>query len=367
MPDDKPPPRELKLSDSVRRTDGSKVEIFKTSSAEAQKGPVFPSISATSGFHMLSESAVPVAGPLRGKYHLMVLPVVAGVDAPHNPTIWVGEDGLRVIVRVLRGVKTTNWTARVSADLRRLERPVRVRQTPYTEQIEDLRVFSRPDGLWAVAAMHDGRQPPACIRQAIVALSGDGSAITKVHEIVSPRHEKNWMPCVLEDGHAQFVYSTQPLITLDMENVFGVVGVLPKVEAIPRVTSYIRGGSQLIPWRGGFLAIVHRVYKRSGIAPGYNPLLSPWTPSPEGPTVVYQHHFAFFDPRLEKVTIGSPWYFRHEGIEFCAGLVRHEGRWIASFGQEDKEAWLVEFEDSTVMETFAKGVPEAESPRGETK
>lgn len=366
MPDDKPPPRELKLSESVRRADGTKPEVFKPSASEPQTGPVFPSISATRGFHMLAETNMPAAPQLKGRYHLMVLPILPEVDRPHNPTLWLDDSGLRVIVRVLRGARTTNWTARVSDDLRRLERPVRVRQTPYTEQIEDLRVFSRPDGLWAVATMHDGQQPPVAIRQAIVALSEDGSAITRAHPMPSPRHEKNWMPCVLGDGHARFVYSTQPLIVLDMENVFGVVGVLPRVEALPRVDSYIRGGSQLIPWKGGFLSIVHRVYKRSAIAQGYNPMLSPWTPAVEGPLVVYQHHFAFFDKGLDKVTVGSPWYFRHLGVEFCAGLVRHEGRWIASFGQEDKEAWLVEFEDDTVMKTFVKGGP-VETKEVETK
>ena len=366
MPDDKPPPRELILSDSVRRADGSKPEVFKPSASEPKTGPVFPSISATRGFHMLAETNMPAAPRLEGKYHLMVLPVLPEVDRPHNPTLWLAGDGLHVIVRVLRGVRTTNWTARVSGDLRRLERPVRVRQTPYTEQIEDLRVFSCPDGLWAIAALHDGQQPPVAIRQAIVALSGDGAAITRVHPMPSPRHEKNWMPCVGADGGVRFVYSTSPLITLDMEHVFGEVRVLPRVDAVPRVDSYIRGGSQLVPWKGGFLSVVHRVYKRSAIAQGYNPMLSPWTPAVEGPLVVYQHHFAFFDKHLEKVTVGSPWYFRHLGVEFCAGLVKMDGRWIASFGQEDKEAWLVEFEDDVVMKTFVKGGP-TESSQGESK
>ena len=325
----------------------------KVPPAAPRIGPVFPSINATGAFHMLSESVAPKADRLEGTCYRLTLPLPPDSGDQHNPTVWLAEDGLRVIVRVLKNGRTTNWSARVSDDLQRLERPVRVRQTPYTEQIEDLRVFSRPDGLWAIAATHDGH-PPAAIRQAILAMSDDGSAITRLHPLPSRRHEKNWMPCADEDGGVRFVYSTSPLIVLDMDVSFHEVRVLPRADAIPQVSSHIRGGSQLIAWQGGYLAVVHRVYRRPAVETGFNPMLSSfWAKPPAGPAVTYQHHFAFFDKYLEKVTVGAPWYFRHVGVEFCAGLLRRGDKWIASFGADDREAWLIEFDDNAIMRTFA--------------
>ena len=121
------------------------------------RGPVFPSFSGTTGYHMLCETTAPACTGLDGKFHRIAIPLDLKNGAQHNPTVWLAPDGLRVIIRVLHGMKTTNYAARVN-DAWLLEEATVVRQAPYDAQIEDLRVFNRPDGLWAIAAVHDGRQ-----------------------------------------------------------------------------------------------------------------------------------------------------------------------------------------------------------------
>lgn len=319
-----------------------------------KRGPVFPSFSGTTGYHMLCETTAPACSGLDGKFHRIAIPLDLKNGAQHNPTVWLAPDGLRVIIRVLHGMKTTNYAARVN-DAWLLEEATVVRQAPYDAQIEDLRVFNRPDGLWAIAAVHDGRQPPVSIRQAILALDDDGGAITRVHVQPSNRHEKNWMPCVMPDGSVRVVYSTEPLIVLDMDLAFNEVRTLPRADAIPHINGYVRGGSQLIPWKDGYLAIVHRVYRRLAVPENFNPLLSGfWAAPSPGPAVTYQHHFAFFDHWLEKVTVGAPWHFRGPGVEFCNGLARVGDHWVAAFGVADKEAWLVEFGDDVVTASIAQ-------------
>jgi hypothetical protein len=123
------------------------------------------------------------------------------------------------------------------------------------------------------------------------------------------RIEKNWMPFV-EDGHLRVVYSTSPLVILDISEV------LPEVVwEGPGLTESWSGGSQMVPYQGGYLGVVHRHKNR-----------------------VYEHAFLGMDKH--SVELSPPFRFFGESVEFCAGLDLTDGMCL-SFGVQDKEGYLL--------------------------
>ena len=331
-------------------------------SLRSKGGPTFPSViapSKTAAFHMKAHAApVPDVGPLDAELHRIEVPDETG--AQHNPSVCTVDGELVVIVRVLYRHETINYAARVADDWE-LEEIVRVDARPFGRgdlkgyvQVEDMRIFHWRDRLWAIAAVHDGMRPPSAIRQALLELNRDGSEVLNAYVQHSTRHEKNWMPIV--DGDTlRLVYSTEPLITMTINSAYRAV---PGAPSTHQATGHVRGGSQLIPWGGGWLGIVHQVYKPPQDVPCHNRLLSDFwvAPAPHpisgDAKIVYIHRFALFDRKLEEVVYGKPWYWRTPGIEFCAGLTRWRDRLVASFGVADKEAWLAEIADEVVWDTF---------------
>lgn len=319
-------------------------------------------------FHMRAhETFIPQCGPLDADVYQIGL---QNVHRPqHNPSVFLLDEKLYVNVRVLndRGPFSTNYIARVEDDFTLtgvkqmkpkaasvVRGPIRTPLAMNFPHPEDLRVFTWRGRLWAIGCVHDGAPTPGWIKQALLELSPDGAEILQAHVINSDRHEKNWMPCVSGE-ELTLVYSTSPLITISVESSTKV----PAASGIPQEMGCVRGGSQLIPYGDGWLAIVHQVFRPPRIAAGHNPLLGGWEPPVSDPIagdakVVYLHHFATFDKELTAVKLSEPFYFIYPQVEFCAGLVRQGDKFVASFGAGDKEAWLALFTSEAVAEAFAK-------------
>lgn len=123
------------------------------------------------------------------------------------------------------------------------------------------------------------------------------------------RREKNWMPFV-EDGHLRVVYSTSPLIIWDLSER------LPEVVwEGPGLTEFWSGGSQLIPYQGGFLGVVHRHFNR-----------------------VYEHAFVGLNGR--SIELSPPFRFFGESVEFCAGIEDLGNEILLSFGVMDRDGYI---------------------------
>ena len=90
----------------------------------------------------------------------------------------------------------------------------------------------------------------------------------------------------------------------------------------------LRGGSQLIPHNDGWLCLTHEVAWR--------------------PERVYLHRFVFFNEAFQITKISDPFYFKHVGIEFCAGLARDDDQLVASFGVNDASAHLAFFNPESI-------------------
>ena len=141
---------------------------------------------------------------------------------------------------------------------------------------------------------------------------------------IDNRPEKNWM--------------TQ----LELES--------PEFEFVKKLDDNIRGGSSLIPWGDGYIAICHRTYSNKNTY--YNPLTFGVQ---EGAEKTYTHLFAEFDSKLNLKRFSKEFFLIDRGIEFATGLVELGTDLLISFGRHDKEAWFGKLPTIKVKEMLNEG------------
>lgn len=258
--------------------------------------------------------------------------------SPCNPSIAKSEDGgLACLVRTVNyelgeedGIwfrgdpapNTRNYFVTLGQDLSQQSTEyvsdliIRSSRLPARDGLEDARLFWWRAGWWFTAtALHHGPR----VRGTMALCKLDGATVTGLEFLHSPHSrevEKNWMP--LADGvQLSVVYMHHPAESYEYA---------PQKRRIwlggyPPLAGW-SGGSQLIPHEGSYLGVVHQRRKHRN-------------------RVYYAHRFVRYNSNLEPFHAGREFYFRGEQVEFCAGIVEHEGHHVLSFGVKDREAWLV--------------------------
>jgi hypothetical protein len=120
----------------------------------------------------------------------------------------------------------------------------------------------------------------------------------------------------------------------------------------PRLrTDSFSGGSQLIPFKDGWLGIIHEAHVYTD---------RPWKR-------YYSHRFVYYDAEFRFARVSPPFFFKDKVIEFVAGLAWHpdsqesvEPTFIISFGFRDCEAWLARVPASEVWDFILRGQKEPE-------
>lgn len=186
---------------------------------------------------------------------------------------------------------------------------------------EDMRLFEWGGSLWSSSTVRELNAQGMCEQ----VLSRIGQAeyqgeyrLDGWHKMLPEKrvHEKNWMPQV-RDGKLQFMYHLNETVDFD--------GKPLKTTPLELDAGHMSGGSQLIPFSGGWLAIVHEARVHPGHGRRY-----------------YQHRFVWFDEDNVLKRISLPFVFFSKIIEFAAGLAWHPDRLrlLISYGVQDKEAWI---------------------------
>lgn len=121
-------------------------------------------------------------------------------------------------------------------------------------------------------------------------------------------------------------------------------------EFIKELDNNIRGGSSLIPWGNGYLALCHKTYLKKNRY--YNPLTFGIQ---EGIERTYTHLFAEFDSDLNLKKTSKEFFLVDRGIEFATGLVELGTDLLISFGRHDKEAWFGKLPTIKIKEMLDEG------------
>ena len=186
---------------------------------------------------------------------------------------------------------------------------------------EDARLFAWRDKLWCIACVRE-LTPEGWCDQVLARIDESSPQQIRLTDwrVLSPegprRHEKNWMPQVFRDW-LQFIYLCDPTRVVN-ENARTLSEARPAIAA-----EQFRGGTQVIAFDGGWLALVHEVSERDKLR-------------------YYQHRFVSFDSAGGLRRVSLPFYLIKKGIEFAAGLARAPkgNSLLLSFGVQDGETWI---------------------------
>ena len=280
--------------------------------------------------------------------------------APMNPSVCVGWGPKRlVLVRTVNYIvadgqyptndgsgiiRTKNYILEmdeswnpIKATLIRDETGTQKNNFP-VEGFEDCRLWETESGAYAASTtvrdLADNPAGPGHHEMAIIDFDHEWRAddMTVVRDYHHAEVQKNWMPIVGRPG--AFLYICHPTIAIEVSNNGRTVEIARHHTAgssdDDKKVSFadLRGGSQLIPFHGGWLCLTHEVTWR--------------------PERVYLHRFLAFNADFKIIALSDPFYFERVGIEFCAGLARDGDRLVASFGVNDASAHLAFFDVARV-------------------
>lgn len=202
-----------------------------------------------------------------------------------------------------------------------LDDPAYSRTDYAVEGLEDCRLYTRGQELWVSGTVRDCAPFDGRCRIGTARLDTETHALLDFELLESPaaQHEKNWMPVV---GQECWLYSCNAAgstkIAIRAENKWTLLSTAPA----PTLSRVFRGGSQLVPYANGYLAVIHEVTFLEK-------------------TRSYEHRLIWFDEHLRLRKISQPFYFRHkQQVEFAAGLAAVGDQVVFSYGHNDKTAWL---------------------------
>lgn len=183
--------------------------------------------------------------------------------------------------------------------------------------LEDMRLFSWRNGLWFSACARD-QNPEGWCEQIYGSIRGGdmGRTVDFMRRMLPSvrEHQKNWAPFT-SAGELSFMYRLGHLVDMGGATISKVDTGL--------ATEAMSGGSQVIQFNTGWVAIVHEArHKANGQR-------------------YYQHRFVWMDMLGKLRKISRPFYLHDKQIEFVAGLARHpNGDFLISYGVRDCEAWI---------------------------
>lgn len=260
-----------------------------------------------------------------------------------NPSVTRVRNGLVAVIRtvnytmdaegryIIRGtdgtanatnpINTRNWlwSENQCSEIRNPTMPV---EFPLVVGFEDMRLFHWRDGLWTSSTARqfdrDG-MPEQVLAPVVNRFPGEDPHIDYYTRMLrTPRVcEKNWAPIVQGDAPLRFMYHLGEVVDADGKTI--------SKHDTGLATDHISGGSQLVPFGDGWLAVVHEARTLPGSHLRF-----------------YYHRFAFYGSDFSLKKLSRPFVFHDKQIEFCAGLCWHpdERRLVLSYGVRDCEAWL---------------------------
>jgi len=143
--------------------------------------------------------------------------------------------------------------------------------------------------------------------------------------------EKNWAPIV--DMPYHFVMNANPTQIVKVNPDNGDCSLVINKEKVNIEHANTRGSSQVINYKGGYLAITHDTnwwYHDRGNA---------------NKDAIYDHRLVFWDKDWNIQKISKKFKFMGGQIEFCCGMEYIGGVFYITFGFEDNSAHLLQIED----------------------
>mgnify|MGYP001040574094 CR=1 FL=1 len=219
-------------------------------------------------------------------------------------------------------IETENWLLQLRPNLSS-RNPIKVQWDrppaafPMVIGLEDMRIFWHQGERQFIACARE-TTPSGIPQQVHGFLRRDPVANTVLVESWSAisdatQCEKNWAPVLGPTKGLPFMYRLDKIQR----------GSLQQKTPCRFAVDNISGGSPYIPFKGGYLTVVHEAIAH-----------------PAHGRRVYQHRFAWLDAELINPRLSLPFVFHDVQIEFAAGLAQQNDDLVVSFGERDCSAWL---------------------------
>ena len=143
--------------------------------------------------------------------------------------------------------------------------------------------------------------------------------------------EKNWMPVLGQDSFKYVKWCTPTEVVEYKDGKTTVEALVPHPFVFQ---ADLRGGSQLVPFEDGYLAITHEVYLHRSDLGAKN--------------ATYRHRFVKFNKNFSIIETSKDFSFMDAHIEFCCGLALKDDKFLISFGFQDNSAFVLEMHKDTV-------------------
>ena len=146
--------------------------------------------------------------------------------------------------------------------------------------------------------------------------------------------EKHWMPITDKPFHYVKWSNPTEVVSVDTSEVVTTTTHLGS----GRDLSYnLRGGSQVIPFKGGYLAIQHLIYYYQTEQARKN--------------VTYTHQFTYWDKDWNVVRRSEIFDFMDAKIERCCGMAQYGNDYLITFGVQDNAAYVLKV-PGNILEDF---------------
>ena len=137
--------------------------------------------------------------------------------------------------------------------------------------------------------------------------------------------EKNWMPVL--DKECTYIKWTNPTEVVEFNPEDGTCKTIFMGEHKPFNTRDLRGGSQVIPLDGNYIALVHEACLYKSEAGRKN--------------ADYKHRFVVWNRNFELLEVSEAFKFMGAKIEFCCGMAEYQDNLLITFGFQDNAAYLL--------------------------
>ena len=150
--------------------------------------------------------------------------------------------------------------------------------------------------------------------------------------------EKNWMP--VSDLPFHYVKWSNPteLVSCDIKNPSGVTCSTEFIgQHDMKVPHDLRGGSQVISYKGGYLGLNHVTYLYRSKAGRKD--------------ATYRHQFTWWDENWNVIKRSEVFDFMDAKIEFSCGMAKHNKDYLITFGFQDNAAYILKCPEQ-ILEDF---------------
>ncbi len=205
--------------------------------------------------------------------------------------------------------------------------------------LEDARIFKWNDKLYTSGVRRD-LDTIGTGRMELCEIVVDEKTVTEVSRVrIQPPNdpnsycEKNWMPVI--DRPNVYVKWSNPteVVEINPETGQSKTISLGQWNNIPRD---LRGGSQVIPWKGYYIAITHEV--------------DLFNSEVGRKDAVYYHRIIIWDRDFNLIRWSKEFSLMSGHVEFCIGLSQKGEDFLMTFGFQDNAAYLLKFPERLIEE-----------------